>query len=537
MMKKLLFALLMMCQSAAMAQNPFLPLWEHVPDGEPYLFDDPDRPGHQRVYIYGSHDTRRTEFCGREQVVWSAPAEDLSQWRYDGVIFESLYDGDHHLLNDDGQGDVLYAPDVAVTTDAEGKKTYWLYPNNQARSRKGMVARSSRPDGPFEVVNWSKSDAKKCDGILKFDPAVFVDDDGRIYGYWGFMRSYAAELNPATMATLKQGTKRIENLIPSCQQDSVYRFFEASSMRKIGDKYVFIYSRKTRKGEFGLPSTNYTLAYAYGDHPLGPFTYGGTIIDARARGTNEAGETIPTANPTGNTHGSLCNIAGQWYVFYHRQTGVKEYSRQAMVAPVTIKVEKGTGGKVTISEAEYTSEGFATEGLDPHHCYPSAIACYLTGPEPVSYDSLGFHFPGPYVEATYPIGNARLPKDSLQHPYDQSINMNPVVNCTNGSIVGYKYFNMDKLRNKNHTKMTLWLQPLGVKGHIDIMADSPWESKGGRLLGSMTFTGTQTPEQLKVSTRIRRLAGLSGKHAIYLVFHSPTEHQSMCNLLYLQLDK
>ena len=32
--------------SNATAQNPFMPLWEHIPDGEPYVFDDPDRPGY-----------------------------------------------------------------------------------------------------------------------------------------------------------------------------------------------------------------------------------------------------------------------------------------------------------------------------------------------------------------------------------------------------------------------------------------------------------------------------------------------------------
>lgn len=50
--------------------NPYLPLWEHIPDGEPYVFEDPDNPGKQRVYIYGSHDDLKTEYCGRDQVVW-----------------------------------------------------------------------------------------------------------------------------------------------------------------------------------------------------------------------------------------------------------------------------------------------------------------------------------------------------------------------------------------------------------------------------------------------------------------------------------
>ena len=66
--------------------NPFLPLWEHIPDGEPYVFEDPDHPGKYRVYVYGSHDNMVTGYCGRDQVVWSAPVDSLTQWRYDGVI-------------------------------------------------------------------------------------------------------------------------------------------------------------------------------------------------------------------------------------------------------------------------------------------------------------------------------------------------------------------------------------------------------------------------------------------------------------------
>jgi len=64
--------------------NPYLPLWEHIPDGEPYVFDDPDCPGKQRVYIYGSHDSRLTDYCGHELVLWSASTDSLWNWRYEG---------------------------------------------------------------------------------------------------------------------------------------------------------------------------------------------------------------------------------------------------------------------------------------------------------------------------------------------------------------------------------------------------------------------------------------------------------------------
>ena len=81
--------------------NPYLPSWEYVPDGEPYVFDD-------RVYVYGSHDFFNGDlYCMGDYVCWSAPVDDLGQWRYEGVIYRK--DQDPH--NGDLQGN-LYAPDA-----------------------------------------------------------------------------------------------------------------------------------------------------------------------------------------------------------------------------------------------------------------------------------------------------------------------------------------------------------------------------------------------------------------------------------------
>ena len=105
-------------------------------------------------------------------------------------------------LDSAGLADVLFAPDVTLVTDSTGKKTYYLYPNDQHGGRNGLIAKSDRPDGPFEVCNWSEKDPNATDGVLAFDPAVFVDDDGRVYGYWGFGHSMGAELDPATRRRL-----------------------------------------------------------------------------------------------------------------------------------------------------------------------------------------------------------------------------------------------------------------------------------------------------------------------------------------------
>ena len=60
------------------AYNPYLPSFEYVPDGEPRVFED-------RLYVFGSHDRYGADdFCLNDYVTWSAPLDDLSDWRYEG---------------------------------------------------------------------------------------------------------------------------------------------------------------------------------------------------------------------------------------------------------------------------------------------------------------------------------------------------------------------------------------------------------------------------------------------------------------------
>ncbi len=506
--------------------NPYLPLWEHIPDGEPYVFEDPDQPGKKRVYIYGSHDSRITDYCGREQVVWSASVDSLNLWRYDGEILRVDKNAKGEPFDSAGTADVLFAPDVTLVTDSMGQKTYYLFPNDQTGGRNGLIAKSARPDGPFEVCNWNKDEAGKVDGIYGFDPAVFVDDDGRIYGYWGFGHSMAAEIDSTTMATVKPGTKVVDGMIPGFEEQpgNDFRFFEASSIRKIKDKYVFIYSRFTKEGEFGLPTTNYTLAYAYSDHPLGPWTYGGTIIDGRGREKNEQGQVIASANVSGNTHGSICEINDQWYVFYHRQSGLNEFARQAMVAPITVQVEEGKNGNVIISEGEYTSEGFAMQGLDPLEPHSAGIACWYTGPKVAVHEWPNNTFYGSYIEASYGTD------DKMDAPYALHNNTNRVVNNTDGSIVGYKYFNFDKTQGCENVRLLLRLIPAGIPATITVMADRPWTSQGGQVLGTISLTSDMPQESAVQTVTLPKLKELKGKHALYFVFTSETKEKSLCTL-------
>lgn len=479
--------------SSVHAVNPYMPLWEHIPDGEPRVFEDPDNPGQYRVYLYGSHDTRRWAYCGYDIPVWSAPVEDPTDWRYDGIAFQSIVNG---------VADILFAPDVVEVVEPDGTKSYYLYPNNQAWGRNSQVAKSKRPDGPFEVINWKPGSKTETVGIMGFDPAVLVDDDGRVYGYWGFQRLFAAELDPSTMATIKPGTRQINDLIGSCnaQDGNDFRYFEAPSLRKVEDKYVLIYSRKTKNGEYGLGESNSTLAYAYSDNPLGPWTYGGTLVDSRGPEVGPSGRMI-TTQPSHNTHGSLIEINGQWYITYHRSINNDGYSRQAMVEPVNVKVTEAgeviiTGTRIIEDEfgnvytgAEVTSQGFEINGLNPYKYYSAGINCFMLG--------------GPYVKATY---------DTWR---DEA----PVVNIRNNAVVGFKYFNFsERPENGQSSQLEVYITPKGREGTIDVMLDSPWEQRGGIKLGSVSFSGEQNLTKLVFP--VPAVDELEGKHALYFIFKS-----------------
>ena len=113
------------------------------------------------------------------------------------------------------------------------------------------------------------------------------------------------------MLTVKSFPKR---MIP-CEMDASgsgfenHAFFEASSIRKIGDTYYFIYSS----------SANHELCYATSKYPDREFRYGGVIIsngDIGIKGRKGKDRVAVT----GNNHGSIECIHGEWYIFYHRHT-------------------------------------------------------------------------------------------------------------------------------------------------------------------------------------------------------------------------
>ena len=537
--------------------NPYLPLWEHIPDGEPYVFDDPDNPGKQRAYIIGSHDVNYSAYCGPDIRMWSAPVEDLSQWRDEGPIFSWFVDG---------QWDTMYAPDLVCTTDRQtGKKTYWLYPHSRGFGRIAMVCKGDRPNGPFTPVNLT-SDGTRCveGSLIDFDPSVFIEnitdkkdpdyDKGyRAYVFYGFQHSTACELDQNTMYSKRPGTELIDPFIPASSADgrlldkegseykALYKgqnpldfnFFEASSIRQVGNKYVMVFSGYSGK-EYGLGNTNSALRYAYGDSPLGPWRSGGVLVDSRGIVLNTDGSKLIETNAAHNTHGSIQEINGQWYVFYHRPPRGFGNARQAMVAPVKIEWDKkpvAKGGQVRITGydpflpnnewtakasdgneytgAEVTSEGFQIYGLPPYAYYSAGIACYMYGPNANQY---------------------------MQDNHDVWNNSMDLAGIQNGGIIGFKYFGFGGLSETSKGVMPFQGTKKGdgteiflnlTHGRhgafkIHIRLDDPWK---GEEIATISVPESDERKATVFRAKVPAVEGLTGKHAIYLIADGPEVKQ------------
>ena len=558
-MKKLfMLTVLALTALVANAQNPYLPLWEHVPDGEPRVFEDPDNPGKYRAYIIGSHDVNYSAYCGPDIRMWSAPVEDLSQWRDEGPIFTWFVDG---------QWDTMYAPDLVEVKDKKtGKKTYYLYPHSRGWRRTPMVCKGDRPNGPFKPINLTE-DGRQClpGSLIDFDPSVFIEnitdkkdkdyDIGyRAYVFYGFQHSTAVELDQKTMYSKREGTEPIDPFIPASSADgrlldregseykALYKgqnpldfnFFEASSIRQVGNKYVMVFSGYSGK-EYGLGNTNSALRYAFGDTPLGPWRSGGVLVDSRGVVLNEDGSKLITTNFGHNTHGSIEEINGQWYVFYHRPPRGFGNARQSMVAPVKITWDKkpvAKGGVVKISGydpyakdnvwtakasdgneytgAEVTSEGFQIFGLPPYDYYSAGYACFVHGPGA---------------------------NDWMQDNHDVWNNSMDLAGIQNGGIIGFKYFGFgglaqdtkgckafEGIKKGDNPHLYLNLTSSG-KGafKIHVKLDDPWK---GDEIGVFVFDDKFPANQaLTVSKLVPAVEGLTGKHAIYLVVEGPDVQQ------------
>ena len=283
------------------------PLVSHI-----YTADPSAHVFNGRIYIYPSHDTAT-----------GTPENDNGD-HFDMMDFHVLsMDSvggkvtDHgvalHIKDIPWAGRQLWAPDAAFANNQ-----YYLYfpvKDKQGIFRIG-VAISKKPEGPFIA------EPQPIKESYSIDPAVFKDDDGEFYMYFGGIwggqlqkwdnNKYdsagklrqateqailprAAKLN-ADMKSFSEDVKKIRILDKDgklfTEKDNDKRFFEAAWMHKHKGKYYFSYST----------GDSHFINYATGDNPYGPFTYQGVILNPVDGWTN---------------HHSIVEANGKTWLFYH----------------------------------------------------------------------------------------------------------------------------------------------------------------------------------------------------------------------------
>ena len=466
------------------AFNPFLPLDEYIPDGEPHVFGD-------RVYIFGSHDKEGGEtFCMLDYVTYSADVNDLSDWRFEGTIYSSSQDPhSQDVLEDGGQRKYMYAPDVVQGNDGR----YYLYYCLSGHAGKGgfdgpiSVAVCDTPGGRYEYLG----DVQYPDGrtmlrYIPFDPAV-INDSGKVYLYYGWALPVKPTKNKLVIKALQKVMKNmfhksLEEIktepfgimganVVELEDDMItvkgepkrilpcelmakgtgyegHAFFEASSIRKIGDTYYFVYSS----------TDNHELAYATSKYPDRGFVYGGAIISNGDIGYNGRKHKDRLCQ-TGTNHGGIECINGEYYIFYHRNTHMSGYSRQACAE----RIEIGLDG--SIKQVEMTSCGLNGKPLKPKGEYPAAIACNLTD--------------GRMPHITNGIGKNDKPR--VTHGDGERY----IANIGRNTMIGYKYFGFDgetaisvKTRGRGKGKLLVSCEPGDVLGEIIVMPSEGWQKAG-----------------------------------------------------------
>lgn len=307
------------------AQNPISPPGIYLADPSARVFKD------GKLYIYGSLDESPEYYCSTKYNLLST--NNMVDWVLTENIFSSK--GENDLV--DYSDEILYAPDAIYRNG-----TYFLYYCLARGKQIEGVAMSTSPTGPY-------SKGEPIQGAKQIDPAAFIDDDGQAYYFWGQFLANGAKM--------KENMKEIESesIIKNLLTEKEHHFHEGINMFKRNDVYYLVY---TQINDRGLATS---IGYSYSKSPLGPYTYGGVIIDNYG------------CDPyTWNNHGSVQEYKGQWYIFYHRSTHGSNSMRKACVEPIKFTIDG------LIPEVEMTSQG-ASSFLNPYKPIESEWACWLSG--------------------------------------------------------------------------------------------------------------------------------------------------------------
>ena len=311
-----------------------------------------------RMYIYTTNDvieynadgTVKENGYGLVNKINCISSSDLVNWTDHGAIPVAGRSGIARWANNS------WAP-CAAHKVIDGKDKFFLYCCNNGNGV--IVLTADDPAGPWTDPLGQGLITRKtpnCANVVwLFDPAVFVDNDGTGYLYFGGGVPQGQEANPGTIRVVQLGDDMI-SIVGEPQVIEAPYVFEDSGINRIGDTYYYSYCANwnTTGNPYKLESG--AIQYMTSDSPMGPFTYVGQVFPNQGR----------FFGLYGNNHHSIVEFRGEHYLLYHNRPveqamGITGNYRSPQIDRLTVLPDG------TLQSVRGTMKGMQQQGtVDPY---------------------------------------------------------------------------------------------------------------------------------------------------------------------------
>ena len=264
-----------------------------------------------RLYVYTTNDvieysadgSVRENTYGQINKINCISSADLVNWTDHGAIPVAGRKGIARWANNS------WAP-CAAHKVIDGQDRFFLYFCNGGNGVSVLTAEDPAGPwvGPLGHGLITRVTPNCADVLWLFDPAVFVDEDGTGYLYFGGGVPEGKTANPGTIRCVQLGEDMISIVGEPRVIDAPY-VFEDSGINRIGDTYYYSYCTNWQTGGNPLGLTSGAIDYMVSDSPMGPFTYGGELFTNQGR----------FFGLYGNNHHSIVTFRGVHYLVYHNR--------------------------------------------------------------------------------------------------------------------------------------------------------------------------------------------------------------------------
>ncbi|RJE74524.1 glycoside hydrolase family 43 protein [Reichenbachiella sp. MSK19-1] len=350
-----------------LAQNPIIQT-NYTADPAPMVYNG-------KVYLYTSHDEDNSTWFTMDD--WRLyTSEDMVNWTDHGAVLDYTA-FDWAKMN-------AWAP-AAIERNG---KFYMYVPITTRSGMNGIgVAVADSPYGPFRDPLGKPMISERMADI---DPAVFIDDDGQAYLYWGNPVCYYVKLNEDMISyegEIAQFPNTIESFGKRSKEDPrrPTTYEEGPWMYKRGNLYYLIFAAGPISEHIGYSTSN---------NPTGSWEYQGVVM--------------PTQGAAFTNHPAVIDFKGKTYFFYHNGAlpGGGGFTRSVCVEEMKFKKN---GDIIQMDMTKGVEEALST--INPYMKNEAETMAWSEGVKSYTNDVVGVFITAKKNEAYTKVRNVDFRKE------------------------------------------------------------------------------------------------------------------------------